>query len=59
MGKKELTGCPALCCALCCLLILLSGCNTVKGAVGGASEGAKKDWHDAEEADQRLREVLW
>ncbi|MFH0739096.1 MAG: hypothetical protein V2A59_04480 [Candidatus Omnitrophota bacterium] len=62
MGKKELRFLEKrspLFFMLCGLLILINGCQTVKGAVGGATEGAKRDWRDAKEADQRLREVLW
>ncbi|MBM3254787.1 MAG: hypothetical protein FJZ08_00580 [Candidatus Omnitrophica bacterium] len=59
MGKKELKRHSLFFSVSCCLLILLNGCQTVRGAVGGAAEGAKRDWRDAKEADQRLREVLW
>ena len=36
-------------------LILISGCETMKGAF----EGAKKDWDSAKKADQWLRKNLW
>jgi predicted small secreted protein len=40
-------------------LILVSGCETVKGAAGGASEGAKQDWDNAKKLDKKMQEVLW
>ncbi len=35
------------------------GCETVKGAGGGAVEGAKKDWQSAKELDAKMRQELW
>jgi predicted small secreted protein len=32
------------------------GCETVKGAGGGAVEGAKKDWQSAKELDAKMRQ---
>lgn len=45
--------------ALFFMLLFVSGCETVKGACKGAFEGAKKDWENAQTADQRIREALW
>ncbi|MEI6631451.1 MAG: hypothetical protein WCL25_02420 [bacterium] len=59
MGEKKLKKHSLFFFVPCCLIILLNGCQTVKGTVEGATEGAKRDWRDAKEADQRLREVLW
>ena len=39
--------------------LLIAGCETIKGAFRGASEGAKKDWESAEEIDDWMRENLW
>ena len=36
-------------------LILVSGCETVKGAAGGA----QKDWDNAKQLDKKMQEVLW
>lgn len=41
------------------LLLLIAGCETVKGAFTGASDGAKKDWEAAKKADQWMRDNLW
>lgn len=45
--------------ALLFILVFVSGCETVKGMCKGAFEGAKKDWENAQTADQRIREALW
>ena len=42
-------------CVVCLLLIVLSGCETVKGA----AQGLSKDWQTAKKADNWLRENLW
>jgi hypothetical protein len=62
MGKKGqafLKKDVALFFFFCMLVVLISGCYTLQGAF----DGAKKDWKTltlkANEADQRLREVLW
>ena len=44
---------------LLCLLIFVGGCETLKGAGKGASEGAKKDWEKAQEVDVWMRKNLW
>jgi len=36
-------------------LILVSGCETVKGA----AEGSQKDWDNAKKLDKKMQEVLW
>jgi len=36
-------------------LILVSGCETVKGA----AEGATKDYENAKKLDKKMQEVLW
>jgi predicted small secreted protein len=41
------------------LIVLIAGCNTIKGAVKGGAEGAKKDWESVMKADDKMREVLW
>lgn len=52
--------------ALSVVATLLCGCQTVKGAVEGGAEGAKKDWESAGKsenllwkADAWVQEHLW
>lgn len=40
-------------------LILIGGCETIKGALKGATEGAKRDWESAKKIDSWIRENLW
>jgi len=40
-------------------LILISGCETIKGAFSGATDGAKKDWGQAKKIDDWMRKNLW
>ena len=42
-------------CVLYLLLIVLSGCETVKGA----AQGFTRDWQNAEKVDKWLRKNLW
>ena len=47
---------PALMiCALYLLVMVLSGCETVKGA----AQGFAKDWENAKKVDDWMRENLW
>ena len=39
--------------------VSILGCETVKGAGMGATEGAQKDWQNAKQIDQKMREELW
>jgi len=47
------------CFILSLFLILISGCETLKGGVQGATGGAKKDWEAAKRADEWMRKNLW
>ena len=40
------------------VLFSLMGCETLKGSVQGAGEGAKKDWENAQKVDAWLRDQL-
>ncbi len=40
-------------------LILISGCETIKGAFTGVTDGAKKDWEAAKRIDDWMRKNLW
>jgi predicted small secreted protein len=40
-------------------IILISGCETIKGAGQGAADGAKKDWQTLKKADAWMRKNLW
>ncbi len=47
-------------------IITVSGCETVKGALKGGTEGAKKDWKTAKnagaalmKADEWIQKNLW
>ena len=40
-------------------LVLISGCETIKGAFTRASNGAKKDWQAAKSVDGWMRKNLW
>jgi len=44
---------------VCCIVFLVSGCETVKGSLQGAVNGAKKDWESLKTADERFRNALW
>lgn len=46
-------------CGLCLLVVLLSGCETVRGAAKGGAEGFCKDWESAQKIDSWMRENLW
>lgn len=41
------------------LFILISGCETIKGAFGGATDGARRDWEQARRIDDWMRKNLW
>ncbi len=41
------------------LVIVISGCETVKGAAKGAAEGFQKDWESAKKVDDWMRKNLW
>jgi len=40
-------------------IIFIGGCETVKGAWHGGSEGSKKDWQALLRFDQRMQKNLW
>ena len=40
-------------------LVLISGCETIKGAFTGAGDGARKDWEAAKKVDDWMRKNLW
>ncbi len=40
-------------------VILIAGCETVKGAFTGASDGFAMDWENLQEADTWMRDNLW
>jgi len=44
---------------LCIILISLAGCETIKGAAKGGAEGFTKDWQNAKNIDDWIRENLW
>jgi len=46
---------PLIILGLYLFLVILSGCETVKGAAAGFC----KDWQNAEKVDKWLRERLW
>lgn len=41
------------------LLVLIGGCETIKGAFTGATDGARKDWEQARKIDDWMRKNLW
>jgi len=41
------------------LMVLFQGCNTIKGAVDGGTDGFKKDWKELNAADGWIKENLW
>lgn len=63
MGEKgvrmALNKRSVLLCALFLGVIFISGCETVKGAWHGGSEGAKKDWQALMKFDNQVRKNLW
>jgi len=50
---------PLIILGLYLLLVILSGCETVKGAAAGSAAGFCKDWQNAGKVDKWLRENLW
>jgi predicted small secreted protein len=54
-----MAGKPFLFAALTILAVLLSGCNTVQGAAGGAASGAKQDVESLKKADGWMKKNLW
>jgi hypothetical protein len=44
-----------ICFILSILVILISGCETFKGAF----QGSKKDWESVKKADEWMRKNLW
>ena len=40
-------------------VLFLVGCETLKGAANGTTEGAKKDFEQAKKIDSWLRDELW
>ncbi len=40
-------------------VILISGCETAKGAAQGAVQGFGKDWQSAKKIDDWMRRNLW
>ncbi len=40
-------------------VLFLAGCETLKGAAKGTTEGAKKDLENAQKVDGWLRDNLW
>ncbi len=46
-------------CGLCLLVMIISGCETLKGAARGGAEGFAKDWQSAQKIDEWIRENLW
>jgi len=40
-------------------IIFIGGCETVKGAWHGGSDGAKKDWQALLRFDDRMQKNLW
>ena len=41
------------------IAVFMSGCGTVKGAVGGTAMGMKEDYDAAKEVDDWMQKNLW
>ena len=54
-----MSGKPFLLATLVIFAVLISGCNTVKGAAGGAASGAKQDVESVKKADGWMKKNLW
>ena len=55
--RRKINLCWVIVLLLC--VIVVSGCETITGAVKGAAEGIPKDWAALKKADAWMRENLW